>query len=204
MTEEQIRALITKLLAERDAAGTAEPQSVEVEVDTAELQTMLSTELKRFLEEDLPGAIDTHLTARDAPPADPSVADPPADPPVADPPVDDRADFDAEVQARSDLIVQVRTLMPSEFDYAGKTAHDILVAAAGDEVEGAADRSVDYLQAKVEGILERRAKVQSSRSTGQQRQANRNGAGLSSPVSPHSVVVARLKDKIHAITERQG
>ena len=71
---------------------------------------------------------------------------------------DDRAaKFDAEVQARADLIVQVQSLMPKDYEFAGKTRSEILVTAAGDEVPNAAERSDDYLHAKVEGILERRA-----------------------------------------------
>ena len=48
-------------------------------------------------------------------------------------------------------------LLPQDFDPKGKTVKEILVAAAGDEVKEAADRSEDYLEAKVEGIIERRA-----------------------------------------------
>ena len=68
----------------------------------------------------------------------------------------DMAEVDTMVEYRADLLVQVGGLLPKDFDRAGKTNHEILVAAAGDEVERAAEQSEDYLKAKVEGILERR------------------------------------------------
>ena len=98
-----------------------------------------------------------------------------------DPPPDDdgsrAATFDAEVQARADLIVQVQPLMPKDYEFAGKTRSEILVTAAGDEVPNAAERSDDYLHAKVEGILERRANVQGQRQDTTQR-ANDNASGV--------------------------
>ena len=69
------------------------------------------------------------------------------------------------MQARADLIVQVQPLMPKDYEFAGKTRSEILVTAAGDEVPNAAERSDDYLHAKVEGILERRANVQGNGKT---------------------------------------
>ena len=47
------------------------------------------------------------------------------------------------------------------FQTRGKSDHEILVAAAGDEVANAADRSVEYLLAKVEDIAQRRADSES-------------------------------------------
>ena len=63
----------------------------------------------------------------------------------------------ADAEERADLLVMVRELLPKDFDRTGKTNHEILVAAAGDEVKDAANRSEDYLRAKVESIVERRA-----------------------------------------------
>ena len=68
----------------------------------------------------------------------------------------DMAEVDTMVEYRADLLVQVGGLLPKDFDRAGKTNHEILVAAAGDEVDRAAEQSEDYLKAKVEGIIERR------------------------------------------------
>ena len=53
--------------------------------------------------------------------------------------------------------MQVRSLLPKDFDTKGKTRKEILVAACGDEVEDSENRTEDYLHAKAEGIIERRA-----------------------------------------------
>ena len=66
----------------------------------------------------------------------------------------ERAEVDAE--ARADLLVMVRSLIPEGTETKGKTAKDLLVLAAGDEVENAVERSEDYLLAKVEEISKRR------------------------------------------------
>ena len=78
---------------------------------------------------------------------------------------EERAKLEADAEARADLIVQVRELLPDDFDTKGKTRHEILVAAAGQEVEDAEKRSEDYLLAKVEGIAERRQSATSKTST---------------------------------------
>ena len=109
----------------------------------------------------------------------------------------DMAEVDAMVQMRSDLIVQVRSLLPTDFASAGKTTHEILVAAAGDEIERATEQSEDYLKAKVEGILERREGVQRKSDAPP---ANRQVGELSAPVSAHSVVVARNAAQMRAKT----
>ena len=59
-------------------------------------------------------------------------------------------------ERRADLLTMVADLLPKDFDRKGKTTKEILVAAAGDEIPDAAERSEDYLQAKIETILERR------------------------------------------------
>ena len=70
-----------------------------------------------------------------------------------------KAAEEAEIraEARADLLVLVRGLLPNDFETRGKSDHEILVAAAGDEVATAADRSTEYLLAKVEDIAQRRA-----------------------------------------------
>ena len=68
---------------------------------------------------------------------------------------------EARAEARADLLVLVRGLLPGDFQTRGKSDHEILVAAAGDEVANAADRSVEYLLAKVEDIAQRRADSES-------------------------------------------
>ncbi len=69
---------------------------------------------------------------------------------------EERANIIKEAEQRAELIVNVRSLLPQDFDTADKSMKEILVAAVGEEVEDAEGRSEDYLQAKVEGILERR------------------------------------------------
>ena len=71
---------------------------------------------------------------------------------------------------RADLLHLVRDLLPSEFTARGKTNVEILVAAVGDEVKDADKRSSDYLLAKVESIVERRASASQGRE-------NRGGEG---------------------------
>ena len=60
-------------------------------------------------------------------------------------------------EERADLIVRTASLMPSSFDTRGKNEHEILVAAVGDEVENAGERTSEYLLGRVDAILERRA-----------------------------------------------
>ena len=66
----------------------------------------------------------------------------------------DRADGDAE--NRADLLILVRGLVPDGTETRGKSTHELLVLAAGDEVTDSTTRSDDYLLAKVEHIVERR------------------------------------------------
>ena len=67
------------------------------------------------------------------------------------------AETPVDPDQRADLIVSVKPLLPADFETRGKSNHEILVAAAGDEVDRAEERSDEYLLAKVEGIIERRA-----------------------------------------------
>ena len=178
LTEEQkaeLRAIIAESLTQRDADATAQ------DANATAIATAVRAELQKFRDDDLPGIVAVAIAAATPEPAagdTPPTDTPPAD---GDPPPDDdggrAANFDAEVQARADLIVQVQPLMPKDYDFAGKTRSEILVAAAGDEVPNAAERSDDYLHAKVEGILERRANVQGQRQDTTQR-ANDNASGV--------------------------
>ena len=70
-------------------------------------------------------------------------------------------------EERADLLVMVRDLLPEDFEARGASNHDILVAAAGEEVEDAEERSEDYLRAKIEDIVARRtAAEEAQRSSG--------------------------------------
>ena len=73
---------------------------------------------------------------------------------------------DERAEARAELLIMTRGLLPKEFEARGKTDHEILVAAAGDEVENASERSEDYLRAKVEDIAKRREDAAKNRGGG--------------------------------------
>ena len=207
LTDEQkaeLRAIMAETFQQRDADAT------EQDATYTAIATAVRAAFQQFRDDGLTDMVAVAVAAAIPEPA--AAAEPPADPPPADgdPPPDDdggrAAKFDAEVQARADLIVQVQPLMPKDYAFAGKTRSEILVTAAGDEVPNAAERSDDYLHAKVEGILERRNAVQSGRqNVGQPAtgDANRNVGDLSAPVSAHSVVTARNAAKMRATTEEK-
>ena len=69
----------------------------------------------------------------------------------------DREQAEANAEARADLLLTIKPLLPEGTEVRGKSNHELLVLAVGDEVSNAADRSEDYLLAKVEAIAERRA-----------------------------------------------
>ena len=77
-----------------------------------------------------------------------------------------QAEEDAEAKAReadeyaekrADLLVMVRGLIADDAETNGKTNRELLALACGNEVKDADERSEDYLLAKVEGIIARRA-----------------------------------------------
>ena len=76
---------------------------------------------------------------------------------AADKAAEEQTQFDQKVEQRASLLTMVKGLLPNDFDPAGQTNHAILAAAAGNEISDAANRSEDYLRAKVETIVERRA-----------------------------------------------
>ena len=60
---------------------------------------------------------------------------------------------------RADLLTLINPLLPDGLEKRDEMSnHALLVAAVGDEVSDAANRSEDYLLAKVEAIAERRAR----------------------------------------------
>ena len=172
MNEEQIRALITELLSKR---GEADP------IDTAALAKTIAEQVRASI--DVDGAVTTAVDAALKKRAEEVAAEAEAAEARAKAAKDEKDDDDddddgmmkkkkmmkdkemaeavaAEAAIRADLIVQVSSLLPKDFDTKTKTRHEILVVAAGEEVEKAEERSDDYLHAKVEGILERRANAQ--------------------------------------------
>ena len=68
----------------------------------------------------------------------------------------DREQAEKDAETRADLLMTVKPLLPEGTEVRGKSNHELLVLAAGDEVPGAKDRSEDYLLAKIEDIAKRR------------------------------------------------
>ena len=90
----------------------------------------------------------------------------------------------ADADARADLLITTKPLLPKDFDPKGKAAKEILVAAVGDEVTDAAQRSEDYLMAKVEGIVERREKAATGRGS---QPSEPIDTSLAEPLSVHAI-----------------
>ena len=74
-----------------------------------------------------------------------------------------RAEFEKEAIAnaekRAALITQVKPLLPKDYDVREKSTKEIMVSAVGDAVSDAENRSEDYLQAKIEGLVDLRQKA---------------------------------------------
>ena len=70
---------------------------------------------------------------------------------------DDEEMMKKKADDRAELLLTVHPLLPADTEIRGKSSHELLVLAVGDEVTGAQERSEDYLLAKVEAIAERRA-----------------------------------------------
>ena len=83
---------------------------------------------------------------------------------------EERKKMEMEAEDRAELISNVRPLLAEDFETRGKSKHEILIAAVGDVVQEPEKRSEDYLQAKVETILENRE------SSAEQQRAQKSGA----------------------------
>ena len=155
MDREDIQKMIDDALASRSDDGT---------LDTSALAEAIITGMKDANTQSVRDQIDAALKERDE--AQDAAKKAEAEKAEAErTATEERAKLEANAEARADLIVQVRELLPDDFDTKGKTRHEILVAAAGQEVEDAEKRSEDYLLAKVEGIAERRQSATSKTST---------------------------------------
>ena len=176
MDAEETRKLVEELLAKR-----AEPEVKPLTLDTS----AITEELKRFTES-VPGIVDT---AVDAALQKRALAEETAAA-VAEADATTKAAAEAQAaaaqatpedaDARAEMIMTVKALLPKDFETRGKTSHDILVAAAGDEITGAEERSDDYLMAKLEGIAERRDNASRSNVTNQ---SNGNGTNSTAPIN---------------------
>ena len=85
---------------------------------------------------------------------------PPEEPTPKEPPAETEAEKETKqtelVEARAALLVKSRSLLPKEFDTKGKTDREIMVAAIGTAIKDAGERSDGYLEATMDGILDRR------------------------------------------------
>ena len=217
MNDEQIRKLVEELLAKRE---------LDAEASTSSMTAVIDAAMERF-EATLDAKFDAKMKLRDDA-EDERAKDKKDDMPPGDDPEEDmmgnmkkkkREDepdaesTEAQVQemaeARADLIVRVRSLMPDDFEFKGKSTHDILVVAAGEEVERAEERSDDYLMAKVEDIVERRAKADASNAkiNGGNDRGNKQSGGDDFQVDDHRYtgnpnidmlsLIERKRDKVN-------
>ncbi len=69
---------------------------------------------------------------------------------------DDEEEMQKKAEDRAELLLMVKPLLPSDLETRSMSDHDLMVQAVGDAVEGAAERSSDYLLAKIEGLIEQR------------------------------------------------
>ena len=159
MTEQEVAAAVERALSKRDEAAQ---RSDEIKNAVREVLTETLKEMGG-----LPDAPAVPATT-DAPAVPtttvvPATTDTPAVPTTAAAVLaegDQQALIDAGIEARSEVMELCRDLLPEGFDPKGKSNKDVLVAAAGTEIEKAAERSEDYLRAKLEDIAARRATAQ--------------------------------------------
>ena len=128
--------------AERDAAQ-AERDALKAERD------QLKADRDR-LQAERDAAVET---SQNAPPVDP--------PPAGNPPVDGEVptveQMREEAELRADLLGGARQFLPAEFDTKGATDHEILIAAMRGTVQDAENKSAEYLRARMDIEVERRA-----------------------------------------------
>ena len=168
MDKEQLKAAIREVVAEmRSADG-----SVDADAIADAIATRFESANAEAIRTAVAAAVETHTAERDQARQEAEQAEQQREQAEQDA-EQQRERIVADAEARADLIVQVRSLLPSDFDTKGKTKKEILVAACGDEVENSETRSEDYLHAKAEAILERRAAA-----------AGGNGTGGPAPADP--------------------
>lgn len=68
-----------------------------------------------------------------------------------------------KVRSMVSLILAATPLLPDGYDAAGAGERDILIAAVGDEIPAAAERSTEYLRASLDAIVRRRAEAEKAR-----------------------------------------
>ena len=69
---------------------------------------------------------------------------------------DEEEKMQKKAEERAELLVLVKPLMPADVETRSLSDHEIMVKAVGETVKDAAERSSDYLLAKIEGLIEQR------------------------------------------------
>ena len=140
MDEAKIAEMITRAFEKLDQKG----QGFDIQALARSLAESIETQVKGLLKERDDAAEVARKLADEKTAADKKTAD------------DLKRSTDS-AEDRADLLVLIRDLLPEGTVARGKTNKELLVLAAGEEVQDAAKRSEEYLLAKVEGIVERRA-----------------------------------------------
>ena len=150
LTPESLADALRSVLQEGQAAGAAEDDA------DAMVERMAAA---------VTPAIETALKARDDAEAKRAEAEE-AKVAAEKEAVAERAKVEDGAEKRAELLVMLAPLLPDEFSARGQSNKEIMIAAAGDEIEDAGERSEDYLLAKLEAILERRAAAANQQTTG--------------------------------------
>ena len=150
MNEEQIRALIEQAIESRSDDG----EQLDVEALATALNEGVKAEVRSQIEavlQERDEAQEAQQRAeQDAKNAETAIAA-------------ERKQMEQDAEERAELIVMLRSLLSKDTETRGKSKHELLVLAAGDEIPNASERSEDYLLAKLEDIIARRADVAESR-----------------------------------------
>ena len=150
MNEQRIRQLIEEQLSEQENEDQ-EPAAVDVEAIARSVSTTLAAEVQEQVRTQIAEALAERDAAQEAQQA--------AETAAAEAEEEARRAEEQILAAsseRAELILSVNDLLPDDADTRAMSNHDILVAAAGEEVENAAERSEDYLRGRIEEILRRR------------------------------------------------
>ena len=170
MNEEQIRALIEQAIESRSDDG----EQLDVEA--------LATALNESVRAEVRSQIEAVLQERDEAQEAQQRAE--QDTQAAEVRMaEERQQMEVAAEDRADLIVMIRSLLPKDTETRGQSRKELLVLAAGDEIPNAATRSEDYLLAKLEDIIERRADVADSRTEHKQIQVPTLRIGPVTPIA---------------------
>ena len=158
LIDEQFKNLATQFRAE--ASETQSDFDFDKFADT--MKDSITETVTGLVDDQVNSKIESALEERDAAKAEAEKAE--AEKTEAEEKAEEeRQQILADAEKRAELIVETKPLLPEDFDVAGKSVKEILVAAAGDEIDDAESRSEDYLLAKVESFIERRSDVGQTR-----------------------------------------